>query len=203
MQTKQCPKCKEIKSLESFTRDRNRPDGRYPQCKTCRAEYTKTWNRENRAKRREVERRYRTKKNEAQAFLCAVEACGEAAMYSAHGGLCDKHYQRYRKYGDPNFTAYPDRGKGYVNASGYRVLSRPGHPMAGAKSAVLEHRFVMAEHLGRSLYEDETVHHKNGNKLDNRLENLELWTTRHPKGGRAEEMLEWAHEMIRRYEGKI
>lgn len=57
--------------------------------------------------------------------------------------------------------------KGWVHA-GYRHIS------LGDGREVLEHRWIMEQYLGRALHVDECVHHKNGDKLDNRLKNLEV-----------------------------
>ncbi|MDQ2876935.1 MAG: hypothetical protein M3Y33_19880 [Actinomycetota bacterium] len=63
---------------------------------------------------------------------------------------------------------------------------------------VLEHRLVMARHLGRPLLPDENVHHQRAND-DNALEHLELWTSSQPSGRRVEEIVAWSAEMLRRY----
>lgn len=135
-----------------------------------------------------------------QPDTCTVEGCGRGS-YSA--GLCRAHYRRLLKHGDP-LPHVPIReatGDGGIH-HGYRNVSVPPdhRHLTNGESWVGEHRLVMALHLRRPLYPDEVVHHINGIRTDNRIENLELWSTGHPKGQRVEEKVAFALEILRRYE---
>lgn len=113
-------------------------------------------------------------------------------MEQSHArSYCVKHYQRFTKYGDPLFTAVAPPGSGTVDR-GY-------HRQVVAGKQVRTHRLVMEQHLGRPLTVDENVHHINGVKDDNRLDNLELWSTSQPKGQRVADKVDWAVSLIERY----
>lgn len=91
----------------------------------------------------------------------------------------------------------------WIDSGGYvRVSGKHDHPNAYSDGKMLEHVFVMSGMLGRALLPGENVHHKNGVRDDNRPENLELWVSTQPSGQRPEDLLQWAKEIIERYESK-
>lgn len=126
---------------------------------------------------------------------CSVEGC-ESPQYCKT--LCNLHYFRLRKYGDVGCVEPLARKKGTgTTVGGYVRIERRED---GRRRSEAEHRTIMAAHLRRPLTSVEQVHHKNGIKTDNRLENLELWSTHQPKGQRVTDKLAWAREIVALYE---
>ena len=66
------------------------------------------------------------------------------------------------------------RGGRSVASNGYVLIRMPGHPLSDIRGYAYEHRLKAEELLGRPLLPGELIHHKNGDKQDNRPENLEV-----------------------------
>lgn len=125
--------------------------------------------------------------------ICTIGECDKPHVAK---GMCQMHYRRAKLYGNPEVVL----STGYsVDRQGYVTMHLPGHPMANASGAVYEHRLIMSEHLGRVLELHESVHHKNGDRSDNRIENLELWSKAQPSGQRVEDKVAYAIEILERY----
>jgi HNH endonuclease len=132
-------------------------------------------------------------------FACTVDGCAGDAVAR---NLCRTHYRRYLATGDPQ-AHVPIRvvaGTGFTS-HGYRYVPVPRRlrHLTGGETPYAEHRLVMAQILGRPLRADESVHHKNGNRLDNRPDNLELWSRWQPSGHRVEDRVADAFNVLLRY----
>ena len=131
---------------------------------------------------------------------CSIDGC---VRPSFSRGWCQSHYYRWLRKGDPGIDTplqeHRPHGSGNLTKHGYIQRYVPNHPHATQKGYVLEHRLVMEGIVGRYLLPDETVHHKNGDRQDNRAENLELWASSHPSGQRVEDLVEWAEQIIALY----
>lgn len=141
---------------------------------------------------------FRIPKEERPA-TCGIPGC---TLPHYCKNLCASHYQRHRGGRSADLTSPIKQRKQRglrIDHLGYESFFDPSHPMARGCGNVHVHRAVMMEIIGRPLVKGENVHHKNGNRADNRPENLELWVTLQPSGQRPADLVEYAKVILARY----
>ena len=116
------------------------------------------------------------KKGTAKNFKGICQSCGsEFETYRSPSAQIPK-FCSLKCLGDhqkgENNPAY--NGGKYIS-NGYYILFMPNHPYRDSKNMVYEHRFVMECKIGRYLTNEEVVHHKDQNKLNNEPINLRLF----------------------------
>lgn len=127
---------------------------------------------------------------------CSYEGCDR--KYVALG-WCDTHYKQATTTGEVSEIRLQNgRSRDWHhNSSGYLVRYEA---VSGRSKIIMQHREVVEQFIGRKLEGSENVHHVNGVRDDNRLENLELWSKTQPAGQRVLDKLEWARYIISKYE---
>jgi len=105
-------------------------------------------------------------------------------------GCYNKEMAKKRMSGESNFGW---KGGTTINKKGYVEIK------FGENRGRLEHRIIYEQHYGIKLLPHQNVHHINGNRTDNRIENLELWDTSQPSGQRVEDKIKYFFYLVIEY----
>jgi len=128
---------------------------------------------------------------------CSTDGCNRLTVAN---GVCAACYARIQKRGTVEYSKkHLARFEKTIDSKGYISIPSPGHPNSRKSKRIFEHRYVMSDFLGRRLRKNENVHHKNGDRADNRIENLELWVTSQPSGQRPLDLMKWARRILKAY----
>ncbi len=85
------------------------------------------------------------------------------------------------------------------HASGYVEVKCEDHPRVNSAGYVLEHRLVMEKYLGRLLEKDEVVHHIDGNRTNNSIDNLDVMTKSEHSAIHSKRMWKHIKDLLEKY----
>lgn len=130
--------------------------------------------------------------NHPEKATCSKACAGELRRKGPMHSFCERCGVRIERTGDRYRRFCSDEcrsreiGSKRVNDLGYTLIKvGKDYPGTTRGGWIQEHRYLMEQSLGRNLQKNEHVHHKNGDRSDNRLDNLELWSgKKDPKGQR-------------------
>jgi HNH endonuclease len=214
---KTCSYCKLEKSPDLFGKDVYKKDGKRTRCKQCIKEkysdriISKLETGSKKCMHCKQEKEYSEFGSNRANFdglhfwckICARKKCTEYRHRTPDAWEREKHmrFVNWReKLGiDPSIKLRGKNGEGYVNKQGYLTFKKKDHPCADKNGRAQASHLVIYEHTGRVLKKGESVHHKNGMRLDNSIENLEIWTTSQPAGQRIEDKVNWCIEFLNEY----
>ncbi|HMK59257.1 MAG TPA: HNH endonuclease [Nitrososphaeraceae archaeon] len=209
-----CSICKTEKKLEEFTRDKYKKDSKKSRCKECvRKNYCEKSNvRPDKGSKKcghcQTEKNYEEFGSNKANFdglhfwclICARKKAKEYRLKYPENYEREKHkkFLNWRKQlgVEPEIRLRSRKGEGYVNRQGYLSFKKIGHPCADKNGRVQASHLVIYEYTGRILKKGESVHHKNGMRLDNSIENLEVWSSSQPGGQRIEDKINWCIQFL-------
>lgn len=164
--------------------------GKLSICSVCATHFKRPKSRSHKYCSRECYDLYRTERITKHCKNCKQEF---SDLRSRMEGKRSKEFCSQKCHGEANRGENnPTYKGGHLNTQGYVVISNNGKQIKRC-------RHTMEQQLGRKLESHEQVHHKNGDRADDNIENLELWSISHPKGQKIVDKISWATDFLSSY----
>jgi hypothetical protein len=132
--------------------------------------------------------RFRAWRPDRPNRFCSTKCAPHGRPAKTPSTKCEYCGVLFRRFGGGHAARFCSRdcyrksGTKYIDKNGYVLIYAFGEPGAYKNGQIKEHRLVMQRHLGRQLERWETIHHIDGDRSNNEIENLQLRTGQHGKG---------------------